>query len=81
LIDYGDLYAMATTSNREKQQYINANEDPIQTGFNLTTYKLAPYITEMAEITSRFKLYWDTTTVEHKISTASRAKAIAFLNE
>jgi hypothetical protein len=80
LVEYCDLYVMGTTNGRHKRQYLNANESPNLTGFNLATYKAAPYVDLMAAITNRFKLEWDTITTTHSVSASTKDKIINFFN-
>jgi hypothetical protein len=69
---------MNITGGRYHHQYINANEDPSLTGFNLTSYKVAPYLKQMAQISNRYKLEWDYENNAHSYSAATIAKIVSF---
>ncbi len=73
IVEFGDLFAMATTNNRRVLQSLVMNEAT----FNLATYIFAPYADK---INSRFQLAWDDTVTDHGVSAAALTKIVNFFN-
>ena len=76
IVDYPDLYLMATTSNRKQTQYLGTYD----LYFNIAMYKHSPYIPAIRAITSNFNLVWDNNTSGHEYTTGQMVDIVGFFN-